>query len=106
RVMTYLFTDIADFTALSEGLESHELARTLNAYLDGVTEIVLKHDATVSKFEGDAIFVFFNAPVDQPDHAERAVRCALEIDRFVEAFRSEQKAKGIAFGKTRIGVHT
>jgi adenylate cyclase len=106
RVMTYLFTDIADFTALSEGLESHELARTLNAYLDGVTEIVLKHDATVSKFEGDAIFVFFNAPVDQPDHAERAVRCALEIDRFAEAFRSDQKEKGIAFGKTRIGVHT
>ena len=106
RVMTYLFTDIADFTAMSEALDSRELAHTLNTYLDGVTEIVLKYDATVSKFEGDAIFVFFNAPVDQPDHAERAVRCALDIDRFAEAFRAEEKAKGVSFGKTRIGVHT
>jgi class 3 adenylate cyclase/CHASE2 domain-containing sensor protein len=106
RVMTYLFTDIADFTAMSEALGSHELAHTLNTYLDGVTEIVLKYDATVSKFEGDATFVFFNAPVDQPDHAERAVRCALEIDRFAEAFRAEERAKGVAFGKTRIGIHT
>jgi adenylate cyclase len=106
RVMTYLFTDIADFTALSEALETHELARTLGAYLDGVTEIVLKHDATVSKFEGDAIFVFFNAPVDQPDHAARAVHCALEIDRFAEAFRRQQREKDVDFGKTRIGVNT
>jgi adenylate cyclase len=67
---------------------------------------VLKHDATVSKFEGDAIFVFFNAPVDQPDHAARAVHCALEIDRFAEAFRREQREKDVDFGKTRIGVHT
>lgn len=106
RVMTFLFTDIADFTTMSEVLNSRELARILNAYLDGVTQIVLKHDGMVDKFIGDAVFVIFNAPVDQPDHAERAVRCALEIDRFAEAFRIEQNAKGVPFGLTRIGINT
>jgi adenylate cyclase len=106
RVMTFLFTDLADFTTLSETLEAHDLARTLNGYLDGVCDIVMKYDGTVGKFEGDAVFVIFNAPVDQVDHAQRAVRCALDIDRFSEAYRAEQNAHDIPFGHTRIGVHT
>lgn len=106
RVMTFLFTDVADFTTMSERLDSRELARILNAYLDGVTRIVLKYDGMVDKFIGDAVFVIFNAPVDQADHAERAVRCALEIDRFAESFHVEQNAKGVPFGLTRIGINT
>lgn len=106
RVMTYLFTDVQDFTTMSEKVESKELARVLNAYLDGMTETVQKHDGMVDKFIGDAVFAIFNAPVDQPDHAERAVRCALDIDRFAESYHAEQQAKGIPFGHTRIGVHT
>lgn len=106
RVMTYVFTDIADFTTMSELLESHELARLLNAYLDGITEIVLKADGMVDKYIGDAVFSIFNAPVDLPDHAERAVRCALEVDRFAEAFRIKENEGGIPLGITRIGVHT
>jgi adenylate cyclase len=106
RVMTYLFSDIADFTTMSELLESKELARLLNAYLDGITEIVLKLDGMVDKYIGDAVFAIFNAPVDLPDHAERAVRCALEVDRFAESFRIKENANGIPLGITRIGVHT
>jgi len=106
REMTLLFTDLANFTTMSETLESHELARTVNHYFNGLTDLVLKHDGTICKFIGDAIFVIFNAPVDQSDHAERAVRCALDIDRFAEAFRIEQVAHGVPFGQTRIGVHT
>jgi class 3 adenylate cyclase len=78
----------------------------MNAYFDGIYAIVHRHDGTFDKFIGDAIFVEFNAPDDQPDHAARAVRCALELDRFGQAFRAEQRAKGIPFGTTRIGVHT
>jgi class 3 adenylate cyclase len=106
RVMTYIFTDIANFTTMSEGLDSKELARVLNAYLDAVTPVVLRHDGMVDKFIGDAVFAIFNAPMDLPDHPERAVRCALEIDRAAEAFRAEQNARGIPLGITRIGIHT
>jgi adenylate cyclase len=106
RIMSYLFTDIANFTTVSEVLESRELAKLLNAYLDGLTTAVLKHDGMVDKFIGDAVFAIFNAPLEQPDHAERAVRCALDIDRFAEAFRAKQNAANIDFGLTRIGVHT
>jgi class 3 adenylate cyclase len=106
RLMTFLFTDLANFTNMSEAIDSQQLASTLNAYFEGVSEIVLKYDGTICKFEGDAVFVIFNAPVDQLDHADRAVHCALDIDRFAEAFRAEQNAIGVPFGDTRIGVHT
>jgi adenylate cyclase len=106
RVMTFLFTDVKDFTTMSEKLESQELARILNAYLEGITAIVLKHDGMVDKFIGDAVFAIFNAPVDLPDHADKAVHAALEIDQFCQEFHEAQVRAGIPFGITRIGVHT
>ena len=106
RVMTFLFTDIANFTTMSEMLDPGELARVLNGYFDGLLEIVLKYDGTIGRFEGDAAFVIFNAPVDQHDHHERAVRCALEIDQFAAAYCTEQNLGGVPFGTTRIGIHT
>jgi class 3 adenylate cyclase len=106
RVMTFLFTDIAGFTTLSETIESHQLAEMLNAYLDGVCQIVLKYDGMVDKFIGDAVFAIFNAPTEQTDHPERAVKCALEVDEYAERFRLARNDEGIALGITRIGVHT
>ncbi len=106
REMTYIFTDVANFTTFSETMDSKDLARILNLYFDGLTQIVLRHDGTFDKFIGDAIFAFFNAPVDQPDHAERAVKCALEIDEFCEKFRVDRLQENLPFGITRVGVHT
>jgi adenylate cyclase len=71
-----------------------------------MTAIVMKHDGMVDKFIGDAVFAIFNAPLDLPDHAQKAVRCMLEMDRFAEDFRHKQNAHGIPLGVTRIGVHT
>jgi class 3 adenylate cyclase/CHASE2 domain-containing sensor protein len=106
RTMTFLFTDVADFTTMSENVESKELSRVLNAYLEGMTEIVQKHGGMVDKFIGDAVMAIFNAPIDLPDHAGAAVRCALEMDDFAARFSAEQRGQGIPFGLTRIGVHT
>jgi len=107
RVMTYLFTDIADFTTFSENMESKELAELINDYLEGMTQVVQEHDGMVDKFIGDAVFAIFNVPVyDLPDHAERAVKCALDMDRFSDDFRRRYKDKGLDFGITRIGVLT
>jgi class 3 adenylate cyclase/CHASE2 domain-containing sensor protein len=106
KEMSFLFTDIEDFTTLSEQLESRELASLLNAYFDGVTQVVLRWNGTVDKFIGDAVFAIFNAPLPLPDHAERAVRCALDIDTFAEEFRHQQTGARAGLRPTRIGVHT
>jgi class 3 adenylate cyclase len=87
-------------------VETKELGRVLNDYLEVMTGIVQKHGGMVDKFIGDAVVAIFNAPIDLPDHASAAVRCALEMDRFSNRFGAEQKARGIPFGITRIGVHT
>lgn len=106
REMTYLFTDVANFTTMAEKVESKELAPLLNGYFEGVTNVVLRHGGMVDKFIGDAVFAIFNAPVDLADHAEHAVRCAMDIDAFCEDFRKKRNAEGIDLGITRVGVHT
>jgi len=103
---SFIFTDIAGFTTLSEKLPSDQLSDLLNAYLDGACSIIQKHEGTVDKFIGDAIMSVFNAPLPQPDHQERAVQCALELDRYAEQFREEHNQRGIPLGVTRIGVHS
>ena len=106
RETTFLFTDLAGFTSLTERLEPAELVRLLNEYLDGTCRIVLKHGGTIDKIVGDALHVMFNAPGDQPDHAQRAVECALELDEFCSRYAAEQRALGVDLGNTRIGVNT
>lgn len=104
RRLSFLFTDIAGFTSMSEKLPAAELTALLNAYLDGMSRIVLDHGGTLDKFIGDAVVALFGAPVDQPDHARRAIDCALALDVFAEDFRHRHVADGL--GVTRIGVHS
>jgi adenylate cyclase len=105
REIASLFTDITGFTTLAEALEPGVLGRVLNDYLAGMTDIVFAHDGTVAKIVGDALHVLFGAPGEQPDHATRAVACALALDAFAEPFRARWTAEGVALGATRIGVH-
>ncbi|NBC33242.1 MAG: CHASE2 domain-containing protein [Alphaproteobacteria bacterium] len=106
REITVLFTDLEGFTVTARQLQPNVLADMLNEYLDGMFDTVMKHEGTLDKFVGDAILAFFGAPEAQADHAERAVACALAMDRFAEAFRSDQVAAGRPLGRTRIGVHS
>src|SRR5437763_5756241 len=70
-----------------------------------MTDIVFAHDGTVTKIIGDALHVLFGAPADQPDHAARAIACALDLDQFAQIFRKAWEGDGIGVGVTRIGVH-
>jgi len=108
RTMSFIFTDIQNFTTMVESLKDDpgKLPPIINAYLDGVARIVIDHDGMVDKFIGDAVFAIFNAPIDLADFPEKAAACALEIDKFGEQYRKEQQARGIKFGITRIGIHT
>ena len=106
RDITSMFTDIQGFTTLVESLEPSMIAPLLNEYLTGMTEIVFEHGGTLVKIIGDALNVLFGAPAEQPDHAARAVACAMALDAYAEEFRAKCAAQGIAFGITRIGVNT
>ena len=106
REVTYVFTDIAGFTSLAEATDAEALTRLLNDYLTGLCGLFLEHGATIDKLIGDAVVGFFGAPIEQPDHAARAVSLLLAIDRFSQSFRAAQAAKGIELGITRAGAHT
>ncbi len=106
REVSAIFTDIAGFTALAEALDAAALGALLNGYLAGMTDIVFAHGGTVAKVMGDGMLLLFGAPDDQPDHAARAVACALALDAFAEAFRTTRGNDGVALGITRIGVHS
>lgn len=105
REVTAVFTDVAGFTGLVETMAPAALTRLLDSYLGGMTEIIFAHGGTLAKIMGDGLHVLFGAPVDQPDHAARAITCALALDAFAEAFRVTCRAEGITFGATRIGLH-
>jgi adenylate cyclase len=105
RQIATLFTDIAGFTTLVETLEPDVLGPLLNDYLVCMTDVVFAHDGTVAKIVGDAIHVLFSAPAEQPDHAARAVACALALDSCAQLFRDRWQQKQITLGVTRIGVH-
>lgn len=106
RSVTCVFTDLEGFTGFSEELPPEKLAAVLNAYLDNVCDLFVRHGATIDKVIGDAVVGFFGAPAAQADQAQRAVGLALAIHEFSEGFRAEMAAKGMALGVTRIGVHS
>ncbi len=106
RQASFLFTNLADFTPLVESSSSEVIVELLNAYLDGVTEVIFAHRGTVMKIVGDAVHAIFGAPVDDPDHATQAVACALAIDNFATRFSAEKNTAGIPLGATRIGVNS
>ena len=104
REITCVFTDVAGFTGLCEGMSPDSLCALLNDYLGGASEIFVKGGGTIDKFVGDAIVGFFGAPIASDDHAAEAIRIAVELDSFAENFRAAARAEGQDFGVTRIGV--
>lgn len=105
RDVATIFTDITGFTSLVETAPPETLGALLNEYVSGMTEVVFAHEGTVAKIIGDALQVLFNAPGDQPDYATRAVACAHDLDRWAQDFCARQRARGVNFGVTRIGIH-
>ena len=87
REIATLLTDVASFSMLVETLEPDVLGPLLNDYVAGMTDVVFTHDGTVAKIVGDTIHVQFGAPGGQPDHAARAIACALALDEYAQGFR-------------------
>jgi len=106
RELTVLFSDLRGFTALSERLEPSVLTRVVNAFLSAATEAVLEYRGTVDKYVGDAIMAFWNAPLDQPDHAPLACRAALRILEKLEAVNQHLAQDGLPTLVAGIGINT
>ncbi len=108
RAMTLLFCDIRGFTSISETLEADELTRFINRFLTPMTDIILRCGGTIDKYMGDAIMAFWNAPLDDPDHAANAARAALEMTARLAplnaAWQAEALAAGRAYRAVAIGV--
>jgi len=107
RELTILFSDLRDFTTLSEQFKSNpqELTDLINKYLTPMTGCVIDNSGTVDKFIGDALMAFWNAPVADIDHRYHSVKCALEMFELLKELNKELKDKGIEL-KMGIGVNT
>ncbi len=108
--VTVLFSDIRNFTTISEKLNAHEVVEMLNAYFSRVTEPILAEEGMVNKFIGDAVMAIFGSPVRHADHARRAIRAALnmarEADDFKRWMRERFPDRGLPEFAIGIGVHS
>ena len=108
RNMTLLFCDIRGFTQISEGLSAGELTTLINRFLTPMTEAILENNGTIDKYMGDAIMAFWNAPLDDPDHADNACRAARamlgRLNTLNAELRAEAEAQGRSFIPIRIGI--
>jgi adenylate cyclase len=110
RPVTIMFCDIRGFTSLSERLDPEPLTHFMNSFLSPMTEIITECKGTIDKYIGDCIMAFWNAPLDDPDHAENAVRAAqamrrklIELNRDWQAEPAYRVFLPVRFG---IGINT
>jgi adenylate cyclase len=103
---SFLFTDLEGFTTLMETMDPAAAVSLVNRYLDGMIAIAFAHDGTLTRIVGDGLAILFSAPIVQEDHPIRALRCALAMQKFAHQYAGELQARGIAFGQTRMGVHS
>ena len=98
RELTLLFCDIRSFTTISEGFNASELTHFLNEYLTPMTDAILDREGTIDKYMGDAIMAFWNAPLDDPEHAAHAVESALTMRETLvalnEGWREPRRGRG------------
>jgi adenylate cyclase len=106
RDITVLFSDVVGFTTYSENHQPEEVVAILNEYLGAMTDVVLKWEGILDKFIGDAIVVFWGAPMKQDDHAERGVRCALEMQERLDQLRQKWEAEGRTPLASGIGLNS
>lgn len=106
REVTILFSDVRGFTSLSEKHSPEEVVAILNEYLGEMTDIIFRWEGTLDKFIGDAILAFWGAPMPQPNHAELAVKCALNMVKRLEELQQKWQAEGKPILDCGIGINT
>jgi adenylate cyclase len=106
REMSVMFTDLANFTGLAESMEDQKLTSVLQYYLQEMSGVVFDVNGTLDKYIGDAIMAFWNAPLNQPDHAVRACRAALEMRRREAVVQPKIREMAGVEVYSRIGINS
>jgi class 3 adenylate cyclase len=103
---TIMFTDFAGFSTLTGRMDPHEIVRELNRYFDVLVPIIKKYGGFPDKYIGDAIVAIFGAPIPLSDHAERAVECAVEMQKAMRKLNDTRRKQGKMVFEMRIGLNT
>jgi class 3 adenylate cyclase len=106
REVTLLMSDLRGFTALAERLEPAEVVALLNHYLSPMVELIQRNGGTIDEIIGDAILVFFGAPLAMQDAAQRAIRCALEMQKAMHGVNEHNLQRGWPEIEMGISLHT
>ena len=106
RHMTVLFSDIRNFTTISEGLKATKLKQMLNEFFTPITGIIFQHNGTIDKYVGDMVMAFWNAPLLDANHAEHAIDAALSMLIKVEELKPIFVAKGLPEIDIGVGINT
>jgi len=108
KELSFLFADIVGFTPISEAYMKNDdpegLVLLINRFLDGMSKIVLKNGGTIDKYMGDCLMAWWGAPLDCPDHAQRALDSAIEIELLTEKMNQEIKDEGLDLPPVVIGT--
>ena len=106
RELTLMFTDLANFTTMSERLTAEATVEVLTEYFNAMTPVIHRYGGTVDKFIGDAVMAFWGAPLDDAQHAEHAVRAAIDMQQAMEQLAKRLTERGLPAISMRVGLHT
>ena len=106
KALSVLFSDIRGFTTVSETLTPEALVHLLNEYLTAMTDIVFKYEGLLDKYMGDAIMAVYGAPLDQPDHAVRACRTALDMMQELKKLQKKWSDEGRPVLDIGVGINS
>ncbi len=106
REMSVLFSDVRNFTTISENMEPKQLTQLINAFLTPITEIIHHQRGTIDKYMGDAVMAFWGAPVEDPGHALHALTAAMDMIQRINDLKPEYDARGWPEIKIGVGVNS